>query len=378
MQSKSVQLQSVEDLQVKLPTIINDTFQPTLVFVFSAVKHDMLQIGSIMSTLNIEVVGCTSSGEIYNDQIERDSISMLFLDIKKENYRIHFAEKNERTIYQAGCEVGDVANSSFKNPAVILLSGGITIDAVQMVDGIKNGLQREVPMYGGLAGDNLNMEATYVFTNDKKTDDGLLALIIDNDKISVEGKATSGWEPMGVVNTITKARGNVVYSINDEPALDVFVRYFGYFDNNITEEKLLSSMSGQYPLQIIKENEYSVLRAPLLGDEKERTLILGGGVKDGDQFRFSVSPGFEVIDQTINEFKELNEVIPDADALILFSCVGRHAAFGPLLENEVEGIYNHWKTPMVGFMTYGEIGNTQSGVCEFHNETCSLVVLKEK
>lgn len=378
MKSKSLQLQSVEDLQVKLPTIINDTFQPTVVFVFSAVKHDMLQIGGIMSTLNIEVVGCTTAGEICNDQIGNDSISMLFLDMKKEYYRIHFAEKNDRTIYQAGYEIGDIANSSFKNPAIILLSGGITIDAVQMVDGVKNALQKEVPMYGGLAGDNLNMQRTYVFTNDKKTDDGLLALIIDNDNISVEGKATSGWEPMGVVNTITKARGNVVYSINDEPALDVFVRYFGYFDNTITEEKLLSSMSGQYPLQIIKDDEYSILRAPLLGDEKERTLTLGGGVKDGDQFRFSVSPGFEVIDQTINEFKTLNEAIPEADALILFSCVGRHAAFGPLLENEVEGIYNHWKSPMIGFMTYGEIGNTESGVCEFHNETCSLVALREK
>ena len=378
MKSKSLQVSSVEDLQVELPKIINKTFQPTLAIIFSSIKHDTGQISSVLSTFNVDVIGCTTAGEICNHEIQNESISILFMDMKQEFYRVHYVEEKDRTLFQIAHEVGSMADATFKNPAIILLSGGVAVDAEQIVLGVKDALQREVPMYGGLAADDLALKATYVFTNDKKTDNGLLALIIDQDKVSVEGRATSGWEPMGVVNTITKARGNVVYSINDEPAFDVFVRHFGFFDNRPSEEKQISSISGQYPLQIIRENGYNILRAPLIGSQEEGTLTLGGGVKEGDKFRFSISPGFEVIDQTINEFKELNTTAPQADALILFSCVGRHAAFGPLLEDEIEGIYNQWNTPMIGFMTYGEIGNTKSGVCEFHNETCSLVILKEK
>ncbi len=378
MQSKSLQISSVADLQVELPKIITKDFQPTIVIVFSSVKHDLAKIGSVLSTFNIQVLGCTTAGEICNKNIYNNSISMLFMDMKKEYYRVHYVETGDRTIFQTAHEVGRTAIATFKNPAIILLSGGVAIDAEQIMDGVKNALQREIPMYGGLAGDDLKFAATYVFTTDKITDNGLVALIIDNDKISVEGQATSGWEPVGAVNTITKARGNVVYSINDEPALDVFIRYFGLFDNSSAEEDQLSSLSGQYPLQIMREDGYNVLRAPLIGNEEEGTLTLGGTVKEGDKFRFSISPGFEVIDQTIDEFRALNQLIPQADALILFSCMGRYAAFGPLLDDEIEGIYSHWNTPMIGFMTYGEIGNTKSGACEFHNETCALVVLKEK
>lgn len=378
MKSESIQIKSLESLQVELPKIINEDFQPTIAIIFSSTKHDLKKIGSILSVFNIEVVGCTTAGEICNENILSNSISLLFLDMKKEHFRTHFVETGDRTIFQIAREVGSVAESSFKNPAVILLSGGVAIDAEQIVFGIKDVFKREIPLYGGLAGDDLNLEATYIFNNNQTTDNGLLALIIDNDKVSVEGRATSGWEPMGAVNTITKSTGNVVYSINDEPALDVFIKFFGTFDNSVFEGEQLSSISGQYPLQIMRGNGYNILRAPLIGDETERTLTLGGGVKEGDKFRFSISPGFEVIDQTISEFKELNISVPEADALVLFSCIGRHAAFGPLLEDEIKGIYNHWNTPMIGFMSYGEIGNTKSGICEFHNETCSLVILKEK
>jgi len=378
MKSKSFQIKSVEDLQVELPKIINEDFQPTIAIVFSSIKHDLAKIGSVLSTFSVEVFGCTTAGEICNHGIESNSISMLFMDMKKEHYRLHYLERGNSTLFQTAHEVGRTAASTFNNPALILLSGGVAIDAEQIVFGVKDALQREIPMYGGLAGDDMKFEATYIFTNNKQTDNGLLALIIDNDKISIEGQATSGWEPMGVVNIITKAKGNVVYSINDKPALDVFVRYFGLYDNSSSEAKLLSSLSGQYPLQIIRENGYSILRSPLIGNEEERTLTLGGSVREGDKFRFSISPGLEVIDQTVNEFKELNQSVPEADALILFSCIGRHAAFGPLLEDEIDGIYSHWNTPMIGFMTYGEIGNTKSGVCEFHNETCALVIINEK
>ena len=34
--------------------------------------------------------------------------------------------------------------------------------------------------------------------------------------------------------------------------------------------------------------------------------------------------------------------------------------------------------PMIGFFSYGEIGNVKGGACDFHNETCSLVLLKER
>jgi hypothetical protein len=70
--------------------------------------------------------------------------------------------------------------------------------------------------------------------------------------------------------------------------------------------------------------------------------------------------------------------MPHADALLMFSCIGRLGQFGPLISEEIEGIKNVFNVPMAGFFTYGEFGKTNQGNNEFHNSTCCWVALKEE
>lgn len=45
--------------------------------------------------------------------------------------------------------------------------------------------------------------------------------------------------------------------------------------------------------------------------------------------------------------------------------------------DEAEKIRSIWNKPLIGFFTYGEIGTAKDSVCDFHNETCSMVVMEE-
>jgi hypothetical protein len=378
MTVKSFKASSVEALENQLSQLCADGFTPTVAIAFSSLIFDFQGVSSIFKKHGIDVFGCSTAGEILDDEVYDHVTVGLLLDIDPQCFSIYFSEYGGKGVFQTGKEAGMLAREKFANPALIVGSGGVAIDAEQIVFGLQAGAGPDVPIYGGLAADDLTFVATSVFDKNKVTDNGMVVLILDADKIEVKGMATSGWEGVGMENIITKAEGNVVYAINDEPALDVFIKYFGYFDNSEVKGKTLSTISAQYPLQIIREDGTTVLRSPLMGDDHTRTLTLAGGVREGDRFRFSIIPGFEVIDQTIEDFSRLRKEAEDADALILFSCKGRHAALGPLIEDEVKGIYNFWKKPMAGFFTYGEIGPTPNGTCEFHNETCSLVLLKEK
>jgi hypothetical protein len=379
MHTKTLNGTSFQQIETQVDDYLKEGFKPTLAIIFSSVKLDLEKICSIFDQREIDLFGCSTAGEILNESSYEESAVGLLFDIDRAHYALNFIDGNDLNgPFEVGKLSGLWAKGTFKNPALIVGSGGVTIDAEQIVYGLKSGLGREVPIFGGLAGDDLTVKGTYAMWRHGCTDNGLVTLVLNNDKIIVEGMATSGWEAVGGENTITKAEGNVVYSINEEPALDVFIKYFGYFDGLEVKGKQINTMSAQYPLQIIREDGTAVLRSPLVGSEEERTLILAGGVKEGDKFKFSISPGFEVIDKTIDDFGELNSKANEADALILFSCKGRHAALGPLIEDEIQGIYNYWKVPMIGFFTYGEIGPVKNGTCDFHNETCSLVVLKEK
>ena len=377
MRSQSLLCQSLLHLRQKLESITQNGFFPTLAIVFSSSKHDLNELVRIFDEKGIDLVGCSTAGEIVDDSLAEESIAVLLLDMNREFYHIKTTSFELYEVYEKSLEVGVFTKQLFESPGMLLMSGGINLDALKLIAGIKDGVGKEIPLYGGMAADDLHMTQTFAFSNHFVSDCGVAALIIDVDKILIKGLATSGWKPLGGVNTITGADGNIVYSINDEPALDVFMRHFG-FDKPDSKKDQLILIQTNYPLQLIKNDFDSVLRSPLVIDESNKSLVLAAGVETGDKFRFSNSPGFEVIEQTIEEFNFLKQQAPEADAMVLFSCIGRYGAFGPVLEEEIQGLHNYWQKPMVGFLSYGEFGNTRNGICEFHNETCSLVILKEK
>lgn len=375
MNSHTLTAQTVEAFKdVFLSFLSVSASKPTLGIVFSSPNQDIQALTALFSEADIALFGCTTAGEIADDRLLSNHIVCLLLDPNPAHFRLILVENTEGVL-EVGKKIRRAADDYFKNPALLVASAGVLNDGEEIVAGLKTAI--EIPIFGGLAADNLEIVETIVFTNKTVCNNGILALVFDGDFISLQGLATSGWEPLGIEHTVTKAEGNKIFTINNEPALDFFLRFFGKYDA-ITAENFTTT-SAQYPFQVIKEGvDYSVLRSPILGDEAERSLHLVGSIKEGDRFRFSISPGVEVVEKTVEEFGQFNSEKPNADALILFSCKGRHAALGPFLRDEVAGISDLWQKPMIGFLSYGEIGNLSNGICEFHNETCSLVLIKEK
>ena len=376
MNTRPLYAETVEDLTKQINKLKLSSFKPTLGIIFCSPVHDLNAICKLFDDSDIDLFGCSTAGEILFEEIYESSIVGVLTDMKKENYEVITRTTNGE-VYKSAFEMGLQAKELYKNPAIMLASSGVIIDAEQIMHGLADSIQKNIPIFGGLAADDLALKATYSLSRKGADNGGLVFVVFNNDKISVNGMATSGWEAIGNIHTITKAEGNVVYTIDDKPALDVFINYFGYFDELNLQNKPIDSMSAQYPLQIIRD-DYNVLRSPLIGSQEERTLILAGGVKQGDKFRFSISPGFEVIDQTIQEFGHLQHESPETDLMVLFSCKGRHAALGPLIEDEIIGINSYWDAPLIGFFSYGEFGNVKNGKSDFHNETCSLVLIKEQ
>lgn len=377
MKAKSIISRSTTSLESNLLNLLKDGYRPTLGIVFCSSKQDFKEISSIFDNCSIDLLGCTTAGEITDDTLTENSISCLLMDISKDKYRLHFV-RNTEGVLETGSTLRQFAQEAFTNPAMIVCSAGVLNDGEKVVEGLRQGTQREIPLFGGLAGDDLQILNTHIFTRKEYSNDGMAAIVFDNDKVEIKGLATSGWEALGSENTVTCAQGNTIFSINNEPALDFFVRFFGDKEDMDMKGKPLSTVSAQYPLQVMRDTDYAVLRSPIYGDENNRSLTLVGSIKEGDKFRFSISPGIEVIEKTVAEFQSFKNEIPDVDALILFSCKGRHAALGPFIEDEIKGIYEQWNKPMIGFLSYGEIGNLGNGVCEFHNETCCLVTIKER
>jgi hypothetical protein len=252
------------------------------------------------------------------------------------------------------------------------------ISGDELIRGLTDAAGLDIMVAGGVAG-NPDDFSGIVFTNSASSKGGLLALIIDQDKVSISGLAVSGWKPVGTTKKITKSEGSWVFTIDNEPAMNVIQKYLG--DEVIistTQASLLPSDLG-YPLQFERESGNAIMKPAILLNTIDKSIMIGGEVKEGDHFRFSLPPDFDVIDKVIESTRIIKEKeIPDCDVLIVFSCVGRLGTFGPLISTEIEGMASTWGKPMIGFFSLGEFGKLDKGSCEFQGTTVSWVALEEK
>jgi hypothetical protein len=375
MKAKNIFGENFDEIKSRFSQATEDGFSPTLAIVFCSIVQNRKEISDFFNEKEIDVFGSTTAGEIIDSEVMEKSTVIMLLDIKKEHYKI-FHEASADT-FKISNNLALFAKASFDNPSVVVVSSGLTIDAEQIIEGFY-AVDKDISLYGGLAGDDLTMKNSFVFSNVYESSTGLIALVFDNDKINVQGIATSGWDNIGIEKTITKSVGNVVYTIDDEPAVDVFVKYFQFTESVDNTAEIIAQNFAQYPLQLTKENGNTVLRAPLMVNIESRALIFAGGIPEGSKVKFSVQPGFDLIEKTTNRVSILKSSIPEADALIMFSCKARHMALGPMTGDEAGMIRGLWDKPLIGFFTYGEIGTAKDNTCDFHNETCSMVILKEK
>ena len=386
MKAKSIKGKSTEEVIAALTESMTAGYKPTLAIVFISVKQNREAISKLLDEKGIQVFGATTSGEFIDGEIEEGSIVMMLLDINPAYFKIIFLETSQETAFEDANKLGITGKKIFANPAFIVANSGVSLDGESFVEGIIQGfgkspssVDKEVTIFGGKAGDDLALESTFVFTNGKSNNSALVALIIDEDKINVKGIATCGWKAVGTTKTVTKSEGNIVFTIDNKPALDMLMNYLGVEIKNEDNKEIVTFLSSwYYPLQVERENVDPVIRTAMFANREDRSLICSGKVPQGAKIRFSLPPDFDSIDTVVAECKGIKDIAPQADALIMFSCVSRYLSFGMVMKEEIEQVKKIWDAPVAGFFSYGEYGKSKTGKYDYHNNTCCLVVLKEK
>lgn len=349
-------------------------FKPSLVFSFISVSMEVREIMAIFKSNNIKVFGASSCGELLFDKthetISDNAAVFTLTDISVDSFSFKLFDRNNLDSKDFGNKIGNSISDSPFPASVLIASSGLTTDGQKLVEGIIEKTGDDLIMFGGLAADNAKFERTFVFTEEILSENGVLVLLLNKNKIEINGIACSGWIGLGADLKITKSKGNIVHTIEGMPALDVYKKYL-----NVNDEDL-PAIGIEYPLMIKRNNGESALRAVLGINRDDRSLIFAGSVPENSLVTFSSSPGFEVIKTTISQITDFHNNNPKGDFFILFNCMARHLALGPMIEQEIKFTADKWNAPVVGFFTYGEIGNNNKS-CDFYNQTYTLVKITE-
>lgn len=377
MKAKTIQGNSPKEIEKALKQCMADGFRPTLAMVFLSVKQDRKALCKILDGAGIAIYGATSNGEFTGDSITAGEIAVLLLDLNRAYFTIYFEEFSEKNYRQTSQAIARKALKKFTHPCFLIAGSNLNTNAEELLLGFADIIGEKVNVFGGMAGDDFTFREQFVFTNIKASSNGIVAIAIDEDKISIKGRATCGWNPVGTERTVTKSEGNHVYTIDDIPVVDLVIKYGGL--ENVTPENFAAEHSTALTLQLLREKGDPVMRAGLLVDWDDRSFYCSGSVPQGSKVRFSLPPDFDVIEKVIKACEEMKaKEIPEADALILFNCAGRLLSLGPLIGEEIEGIRKLWGTPIAGMFSNAELARANKGNLEMHAFTSCTVALKEK
>ena len=379
MQAKSIKGKSTEEIKTALDQSMADGFSPTLAICFISKSLNRVAIAGMLDAAGITVFGCTTNGEFIDEQTDKNSAAILLMDMNKEYFELYFEEYPGKNYRAVAKKIAGKAKEKFNTPAFLIGTSDAAADGEEILRGIEEVAGAGVNAFGGAAGDDYTFSQTFVFSNGKHSGNALVCIALDESNVKIKSIATCGWKPVGTEKLVTKSEGNHVYTVDNIPVLDLTAKYGGIENVTPENQNLLIEIAANFPLQLQREKGDPIMRPGLVVDWNDRSYYTSGAVPQGSKVRFSLPPDFDVMEKVVKGVEHLKATeMPEADAMVVFSCAGRILSLGPLMSKELEGVKNVWNVPMAGMFSNAELGRATGGNLEMHNLTTCVVALKEK
>lgn len=379
MRAKSFSVDTVGGVAGALSEAVSDGFAPTLAFVFVSNEWDREALCEPFRSRGIEVFGSTTYGEFVEGAYTMGSAAVLLTDLDPEAYRIIHRTLTPGSEEAVAAEMARDAAGSYDHPVFLVLVSHVETVVEDVIAGIESAVGEDAGIFGAVAAMKSDTTDNFVFTSDMASSRGVLMMVLNGDRVSVNGVATCGWKPVGPLKTVTKSDGMWVREIDGEPALDLMLKYSGVCTREeLTSEIFFDEFAMSLPPQLIREEGDTVMRPSIVYDDASNSVLCNGRVPTGSKIRFSLPPEDDVIDAVIEGCRVMKEErAPEADAILYFSCAGRRMSMGPLMKREIDTVRGIWNAPLAGFFGLGEIARVKGGRNELNNLTSCCVVLKE-
>lgn len=356
-----------------------EALSPQLILVFAAASHfknQFFQEPWLTKLPNAQWIGCSTAGEITCNGLSEDSIVVTAIHFNNPDFRVAHASI-ETDVEATGRELArQLESPDLKH--IFVLGQGVGINGSTLINGLNQGSNHAVVISGGLAGDAGQFRQSYVLSNAGISSNDIVALGFYGDHLQLTAGSYGGWRTFGTARLVSRAKGNILYELDDKPALELYKTYLGDYAKDLPSSALL------FPLAIINQDhlETGIIRTILGIDEDNGSLILAGDLIEGGYVRLMHASTDTLVDGAQMAAEAVSSRHSDqAGIALLVSCVGRKLLMGGRTEEEIEAVGSILGKHMVlgGFYSNGEISPfSQSNECKLHNQTMTITCLSER
>lgn len=348
-----------------------------LVFGASSALTDTSLLGLIADCYpDALLAGCSTAGEIAGTMVSDDSLAVTAISFSSS----HVASASIQ-LSDAGNAVraGEQLAKSLPQDGLVhvfVLSDGISVNGSDLVKGLMQGLPEGVTVTGGLAADGDRFQKTFIIENARPVTGAISAIGFYGKDLMVGCGSLGGWDPFGPERRITRSRGNVLYELDGQSALQLYRRYLGEHAKGLPATALL------FPLSL-RTHGHAVVRTVLSTNDDDQSMTFAGDMPKGAYTRLMKANLDRLVDGAVGAARMSFEALggQSPDLAVLISCVGRKMVMKQRTEEEVEGVRSVFggDTVMSGFYSYGELAPFAAGeACTLHNQTMTITAFRER
>lgn len=329
---------------------------------------------------NADIVLCSTAGEIYDDTVYDDSLSLVMMEFENTPFTTICTNiKNQTNSFEAGQTLFNKLNTGNLTYVLIISDGGL-VNGSELVRGIELINNGKIPVTGGLAGDAARFISTYVGYNQQPAEGNIVAIGFYGNSLKICHGSLGGWDIFGPEKIVTRSQSNQLFEIDNSNALDLYKKYLGKYADELPGSALL------FPLCVRQKGQEGYLVRTILSiNNKDKIMVFAGDILEGSYVRFMKANFDKIIDAAnqvaINTLTQFSETIAAKPKLaLLISCVGRKLILGGRIDEEIEAVKDIFgdSTIISGFYSYGEISplNPKSR-CELNNQTMTITTFNE-
>lgn len=325
---------------------------------------------------NARIVIASTAGEIIGEEVHDNTVVANVLSFAKTNIEAVEVDVNG---FESSSEVGRALADGLPHEElkhVLIVSDGSLVNGDDLVNGLNAYFPSEVLITGGLAADAGRFSATFVGLDHAPENGKVVAIGFYGDAIQVGHGSMGGWDEFGPIRQVTNSQGNVLYQLDDSPALELYKKYLGEKSKDLPGAALL------FPLCVYSDNETeSLVRTILSIDDEKGTMTFAGDIPEGSNVRFMMANFDRLVEGAENAAgfggQMLNNETPEFTLMV--SCVGRKMILGERCEDEVEAVVEKLgESVYSGFYSNGEITPLNGQVaCSLHNQTMTITTYRE-
>jgi len=348
---------------------IRSSGDPAITFLFTTESYDQRAVWRSVRTAigDSKLVGVCAGGIIVGNSVLKEGVCVLTLSGAGLRVATSLQAGLSKDPRGTGQRVAkDLLSSDITKGVTFVFPDGFATDVFGALRGLYNVMGPDFRYLGGGAGDNVKLFRTYQFGDDGVASDALAVALIDG--LSITTAIASGWKPRGEPLIITKAKGRTVFEINGLPAFEVYSKLLGG-----VSPKHFPEYGLRHPLGFPDIWGNHIIRAPWRVNP-DGSIQFVSEVPEGAVGHVMTYSRELIVQSTARAVrKAVGGTRPKF--VLVFDCVSRYLLMGPAFLNELQKIREAigQETPLVGIITFGEIG-PHGDAPFFHNKTLVLAV----